>query len=67
MNQVTHWLDASQVYGSTSSMVSTLRSFKGGHLNTGEEGVQKGSKLGMLPRCGKANAKNPKVAICSSG
>ena len=35
MNQITHWLDSSNVYGSGDSDARKLRSFRGGKLRSG--------------------------------
>ena len=35
MNQITHWLDSSNVYGSGESDARKLRSFRGGRLRSG--------------------------------
>ena len=34
MNQITHWLDTSQVYGSNNAVLRQLRSFQNGLLTT---------------------------------
>ena len=46
MNQITHWLDASNVYGSTEHEVGLLRSFKDGLLREADD-----SSANMLPKC----------------
>ena len=53
MNQITHWLDASNVYGSGISDARRLRTFRGGKLRTGR-GV---SGADMLPDSGTSDCK----------
>ena len=38
LNQITHWLDNSQVYGSDDEAANELRSFEGGFLQTSSDG-----------------------------
>ena len=63
MNQVTHWLDASQVYGSTSYLANKLRSLKSGELKVDGHPSY---AAGNLPICGKEGAKDSALPICSS-
>ena len=59
MNQITHWLDSSNVYGSGESNSQKLRSFDGGKLSseTGIDGVEmltdseKSNCRGISKRC----------------
>ena len=44
MNQITHWLDSSNVYGSGKDVSGKLRTFSGGRLLT-EKGVNGESML----------------------
>ena len=44
MNQITHWLDASNIYGSADHEALILRSQNGGKLKVTKDG-------NMLPRC----------------
>ena len=44
MNQITHWLDASNIYGSDDHEALLLRSQNGGKLKVTKDG-------NMLPRC----------------
>ena len=53
MNQITHWLDASNVYGSGISDARRLRTFRGGKLRTGR-GV---GGAEMLPDSGTNDCK----------
>ena len=53
MNQITHWLDSSNVYGSGNSDARNLRSFRGGRLRS-ERGLN-GAE--MLPDNGENDCK----------
>ena len=35
MNQITHWLDSSNIYGSGAKEARKLRTFRGGKMRTG--------------------------------
>ena len=49
MNQITHWLDASNVYGSTDREARILRTFRYGLLvDSSENGSP---KIDLLPKC----------------
>jgi len=48
MNQITHWLDASNIYGSDEHETKLLRLFRNGQLKVTS---QSGSKYGNLPTC----------------
>ena len=48
MNQITHWLDASNIYGSDDGDALLLRSQKGGKLKVTKDGNED-----MLPKCTK--------------
>ena len=49
MNQITHWIDASNIYGSTDKEATLLRTFTNGMLI---EANQKGVKsTEQLPKC----------------
>ena len=63
MNQVTHWLDLSQVYGSTAYVASKLRSHGGGLMRVDEHPMY---SAGMLPTCGKEGVGDKMLPICSS-
>ena len=55
MNQITHWLDLSAVYGSTNHEVETLRKKQGGQLkDSGKTSIKKGS----LPTCKKKQTRS---------
>ena len=45
MNQITHWIDASNVYGSTKHELDLLRSFRDGLLKVSDADDT------MLPKC----------------
>ena len=64
MNQITHWLDGSNMYGSNAYMLSKLRGFEGGRLKTGKA-LPGGSAHDALPTCGARNAKDKRLAMCS--
>ncbi|CAB4069744.1 PXDN [Lepeophtheirus salmonis] len=53
MNQITHWLDASNIYGSTKEEMDHLRLFKEGKLSIS---TQSGTQKGSLPSCSAAPA-----------
>ena len=53
MNQITHWLDSSNVYGSGDSEARRLRTFQGGRLRS-ERGLN-GAE--MLPDNGENDCK----------
>jgi hypothetical protein len=59
MNQITHWLDASSIYGSNNHEAEELRENSGGKLKIG---IFKGTRLGMLPSCVNAVTK---PAMCN--
>ncbi len=40
-NEITHWIDASMVYGSDQARADALRSFTGGRLETGADGFMR--------------------------
>ena len=48
MNQITHWLDASNIYGSSERETKILRSFFGGQMRITR---QSRSRFGNLPTC----------------
>ena len=48
MNQITHWLDASNVYGSDDHEADLLRSKSGGKLKVTTKGGED-----MLPKCNR--------------
>ena len=48
MNQITHWLDGSNIYGSSDEETAVLRSFFDGQLKITR---QSSSRLGALPSC----------------
>jgi len=57
MNQITHWLDASNIYGSSDSESLELRELFGGQLKTTRA---TGTRLGLLPSC----SRSPGVSMC---
>lgn len=46
MNQVTHFLDASFLYGSTSSYARSIRTLEGGKLIDADQSIKKCFKVG---------------------
>ena len=60
MNQITHWLDMSSIYGSSDSEAAELREGSGGLLKTAR---LSGSQLGTLPICSAGRTQN--VGMCS--
>ena len=60
MNQITHWLDASNIYGSSDSENFQLREPSGGQLKLDRVS---GTKLGMLPTCTAARSQT--ISMCS--
>ena len=57
MNQLTHWLDASNIYGSDVHEALLLRSQNGGKLKVTRDG-------NMLPRCANyADLNDPKDGL----
>eukprot|EP00095_Tigriopus_kingsejongensis_P000560 maker-scaffold776_size99073-snap-gene-0.17 protein:Tk00560 transcript:maker-scaffold776_size99073-snap-gene-0.17-mRNA-1 annotation:"hypothetical protein DAPPUDRAFT_312923" len=57
MNQITHWLDGSNIYGSSEGASSQLRQRFGGRLQITR---QTGTRAGILPSC----ASNSNVGMC---
>ena len=64
MNQITHFLDASNVYGSTDYIAKKLRELQGGLLKSGQDIRQ--IRRETLPVCGEVNARDVKLPICSA-
>ena len=46
-NQITHWMDASMVYGSDEERSYALRSFEGGRLLSGDDGFMGRNTVGL--------------------
>jgi len=61
MNQITHWLDASNIYGSSDFENQPLRKRVGGLLKIT---ATKGSKTGLLPTCDR-ESKRDDISMCS--
>ena len=61
MNQITHWLDASNIYASSEHENTVLRQHAGGLLKIS---VQKVSQSGLLPTCGR-EPEREKIEICN--
>ena len=53
MNQITHWLDASNIYGSSDKTALQLRQLRGGQLKV-TEGPRGSRTSGALPSCSNA-------------
>jgi hypothetical protein len=50
MNQITHWLDGSNIYGSSENAAKQLRTFSGGKLKVTQQTRRSGNSL---PSCAK--------------
>ena len=69
MNQITHWLDASNIYGSSNFDSRLLRSFTGGRLkDTKPKGPRSSSRptsKNVLPTCAKESKTNREnIGMC---
>jgi hypothetical protein len=60
MNQITHWMDASSIYGSSDAESLALRELRDGQLKIGRVA---GSRLGLLPSCSLDRSQS--VGMCS--
>ena len=60
MNQITHWMDASSIYGSSDSESFEIRERFGGQLKMGRAA---GTRLGTLPSCSIDKGKN--IGMCT--
>ena len=60
MNQITHWLDASNVYGSDDHEAKLLRSKKGG----GKLKVTTNGGEDMLPKCNRFSDLESESEVC---
>ena len=60
MNQITHWMDASQIYGSSDTENQELRESSGGLLKMSRVA---GTQLGILPTC--TAARSNLISMCS--
>ena len=60
MNQISHWLDASNIYGSSESDAFELREAFGGQL---KQSRVAGAQRGHLPSC--SSARTTTVSMCS--
>ena len=63
VNQITHWLDNSNVYGSTDAVARSLRTFKDGLLRT--EPCENGQEC--LPFTGTDNCRGPTMRCGLAG
>ena len=62
MNQITHWLDGSNIYGSSDSAAAQLRAFAGGKLKETAQSRRHGN---ALPSCSRQP--NPdEIPMCRS-
>ena len=59
MNQITHWLDASNVYGSDNEEAELLRKHTGGKLKVTTQGSED-----MLPQCNLYEDLYEELDIC---
>jgi hypothetical protein len=59
MNQITHWLDASNVYGSDDHEADLLRSKSGGKLKVTTMGGED-----MLPKCNRFSDLESESEVC---
>ena len=58
MNQITHWIDASNVYGSSKHELDLLRSKKDGLLKVAKENDE------MLPKCNENPSMEDELEAC---
>ena len=58
MNQITHWIDASNVYGSTKDELKMLRSGRDGLLRTADIDDK------MLPKCNENPSMEKHLEAC---
>ena len=65
MNQITHWLDSSNVYGSNADVAGAVRDRKAG-LGLLAVGAHDSYAHGTMPLCG-ARSKDPTLKLCSGG
>ena len=61
MNQISHWLDASNIYGSSTEDMEQLRKGVGGQLTISP---QTGTRQGLLPTCSQ-DANQHNIEMCS--
>lgn len=61
MNQITHWLDGSNIYGSSEAAADQLRQRFGGRLQITR---QTGSRVGILPSCSSGSSTTSTVGMC---
>ena len=61
MNQLTHWLDASNIYGSDDREAQLLRSKSGGKLRVTTQGNED-----LLPVCRKNSEILEEMEVCHS-
>ena len=63
MNQITHWLDASNIYGSSEHESTVLRKRVGGLLKISTTTTGR-SRTGLLPTCDR-EANRESISMCN--
>lgn len=61
MNQITHWLDASNIYGSSEGATHSLRSFSKGQMRITR---QTATRVGVLPSCSNRKNNPQNIGMC---
>ena len=64
MNQLTHWLDASNIYGSDDHEAELLRTKSGGKLEITIDGPSLDEAQDFLPKCNKHPDMENEIESC---